>query len=423
MVPKKIHWCWLSGEPLPEGALECRSSWEKHLPEYEIVLWDLRKAQGLQLPPVFRDAVARKKWAVAADCVRLCAVFSEGGVYLDSDVMVYKPFSDEMLGSDFFTATEDCNGRVDLQAAVFGAAKWHPFLRDCLEFYEGLEGSAYEDVLESRAIAPWIYAQVAYAKYGLQPDKHAKQLLAHGMAVYPHHIFAGWWDQVTAESYLLHVCHGSWRKQNTQELDSKPRLLIGVPTCRGISPETIECLWNLDTSMFGCADLFISRNGYGVARNKNMIATKAIDEGYGYIFTVDDDMMFPPDTLARLLALDAGIASAWAMQLDGTTNICRFDAENKSYACMRRDEIPQGMFLDDAYAIVKADAVGIACALIKADVYRSQGYPYHVYREYPNKTLLSEDLYFCDQLRAYRPGVTIKVDLSLKAGHIKQAIL
>ena len=416
MIPKKIHWCWLSGEPLPEGAKGCMGTWQL-LEGYESRQWAMGDAQKMPLPPVIKQALELKEWAIAADYVRLHAVYAEGGVYFDSDVIVAKPLPDEMLGHRFFTSVE-CFGFVTgLQAAIFGAEPGHPFVKSCMDWYWGLSEGGIGQVLSHEIIAPHVFAKIAEG-YGFN-GKNEAQYLPEGIAIYQHDALAGFHDQVTANTVAWHVCHGSWRKKGR----AASRLLIGVPTCRGVKPETIECLWSLDTSMFGCADLLISRNGYGVARNKNMIATKAIDEGYDYIFTVDDDMTFPPDTLARLLALDSGIASAWAMQLDGTTNICRFDAENKSYACMRSDEIPQGMFLDDAYAIVKADAVGIACTLIKTGVYRSQGYPYHVYCEYPNKTLLSEDLYFCDQLRAYRPDVTIKVDLSLKAGHIKQAIL
>ena len=36
MIPKKIHYIWLGGKPLPKIAEKCIKSWKKHCPDYEI---------------------------------------------------------------------------------------------------------------------------------------------------------------------------------------------------------------------------------------------------------------------------------------------------------------------------------------------------------------------------------------------------
>lgn len=43
MIPKTIHFCWLSGETYPELVCKCIKSWELILPDYEIILWDTQK--------------------------------------------------------------------------------------------------------------------------------------------------------------------------------------------------------------------------------------------------------------------------------------------------------------------------------------------------------------------------------------------
>lgn len=43
MIPKKIHYCWLSDDPMPEKLLRCVESWKKYLPDYELVKWDLKR--------------------------------------------------------------------------------------------------------------------------------------------------------------------------------------------------------------------------------------------------------------------------------------------------------------------------------------------------------------------------------------------
>ena len=40
MIPKKIHYCWFGGNPLPPLAVKCIESWKKYLPDYEIKEWN-----------------------------------------------------------------------------------------------------------------------------------------------------------------------------------------------------------------------------------------------------------------------------------------------------------------------------------------------------------------------------------------------
>ena len=66
--------------------------------------WDAKKFD-ITSNTFVSEACQAKKWAFAADYIRLHALFTEGGIYLDSDVMVTKRF-DEFLQHDFFTAVE-----------------------------------------------------------------------------------------------------------------------------------------------------------------------------------------------------------------------------------------------------------------------------------------------------------------------------
>ena len=40
MIPKKIHYCWFGGRPLPPLARKCLASWKKYCPDYEIIEWN-----------------------------------------------------------------------------------------------------------------------------------------------------------------------------------------------------------------------------------------------------------------------------------------------------------------------------------------------------------------------------------------------
>ena len=41
MIPKIIHYTWFSNEPLSADIQACIDSWQRHMPDYTIMKWDL----------------------------------------------------------------------------------------------------------------------------------------------------------------------------------------------------------------------------------------------------------------------------------------------------------------------------------------------------------------------------------------------
>lgn len=132
-IPKIIHCCWLSGEPYPTLVQMCLNSWKVFLPEYEVVIWNSKKIKEISSTWV-DSAIQEKKWAFAADYVRLFALYNYGGVYLDMDVEVLKSF-DDLLEREYFLGRESARNVVE--AAVLGAEPKATWVKDCLDFYEG----------------------------------------------------------------------------------------------------------------------------------------------------------------------------------------------------------------------------------------------------------------------------------------------
>ena len=83
MIPKIIHICWLSGDEFPNNIKVCVESWKRVLPDYEIRIWDTKRFNIDSLLWT-RQAFDVKKYAFAADYIRLYALYTEGGIYLDS---------------------------------------------------------------------------------------------------------------------------------------------------------------------------------------------------------------------------------------------------------------------------------------------------------------------------------------------------
>ena len=65
MIPKRIHYCWLSGSPLPENIQRYIDGWKQLLPDYEFRLWD---AAAFDVNSVLwvNEAVEERKYAFAA---------------------------------------------------------------------------------------------------------------------------------------------------------------------------------------------------------------------------------------------------------------------------------------------------------------------------------------------------------------------
>ena len=131
MIPKKIHYCWLSADPLPELAQKCLSSWKQFLPDYEIVLWDLNKFD-INSTPWTKESFESKKYAFAADYIRLYALYTEGGIYLDSDVEVIQSFNN-FLNCESFIGFESSG---DIEPAVLGAEKGSAWIGKSLKYYQ-----------------------------------------------------------------------------------------------------------------------------------------------------------------------------------------------------------------------------------------------------------------------------------------------
>lgn len=218
------------------------------MPEYEMILWDKNRFD-INSVLFVEEACKIKKWAFAADYIRSYALYTEGGIYLDTDVLVKKKF-DHFLGNDFFTSVvyhsstirekntldllnEDGTSKVPftqkpgfgIQAAVLGSIKGHYYLRDCLEYYSD-KHFILNDGLFNKIVASDIYAMVA-EKYGFK-YKNELQRLNSNILILPSEIFAGNLDEVTDSTYAIHYCAGSWRTPTLRSVLRKMLEKMGV---------------------------------------------------------------------------------------------------------------------------------------------------------------------------------------------------
>lgn len=139
MIPKIIHYMWFSGEEKTDLTKRCIESWRVHCPGWEIVEWNLDKcrAEGID-NRFFREALSVRKWAFAADYVRLYAVHKYGGLYMDSDIQLHRPI-DCLMNEPYVSCWERVGKKVDGPLMPFFAAiPNHPFVKAMLDEYTDL---------------------------------------------------------------------------------------------------------------------------------------------------------------------------------------------------------------------------------------------------------------------------------------------
>lgn len=202
-IPKIIHYCWLSGDPYPELVQHCMQSWKEKLPDYEFMLWDMNRFDIHSVSWV-EQACAAKKWAFAADYIRLYALYNYGGIYLDSDVEVLKSF-DDLLELPYFFGREHYFDMIDasntIEAATMGCEKGCAVIKECLDFYDGrnfVKPNGEYDML----ILPYAMSLVF--------SKHAKRISLLPMDYFSPKNTRTLEIEATENTYSVHHFNGSW---------------------------------------------------------------------------------------------------------------------------------------------------------------------------------------------------------------------
>ena len=226
MIPKRIHYTWFSGDPFPPIVQRCIDSWHRYMPNYEFVLWDVERIEDID-SVWLKQCIAKKKWAFAADYVRLYAVYTEGGIYLDTDCMAYQSF-DALLHNISFIGKESSihvEGRrteMYMTSHCFGAEKGDWFVGRVLSYYRNRPFVMSDDeslpmrLKYNTEYQPFIHSEIAkQIGYSPFPSTDTIQHLEHGVVVYPSDFFDA--TQVTQDTYIRHLALGSWREQKRTE--------------------------------------------------------------------------------------------------------------------------------------------------------------------------------------------------------------
>lgn len=209
------------------------------------------------------------------------------------------------------------------------------------------------------------------------------------------------------------------------------RILIAVPTFENITPDTFKAIWDMDKGGHDVAFEFV--RGYDCATARNNIAQKALDGGYDRLMMVDNDVTPPKDALVNLMSHDVDVVSGFYLHRnsDNTpsdrTCVCRlFDERGKAYfnypaeSEYTRQEF--SAMRENGETLVRIHGGGMGCVLVNVGVFNAVKYPWFDWVNYRDKgrNMLSEDLYFCEELR--KRGIDRHVDTRVACGHLFRRI-
>jgi FkbM family methyltransferase len=220
------------------------------------------------------------------------------------------------------------------------------------------------------------------------------------------------WAQTTIDPNIvlpgtLEVETEVYKKVITQGLNTlgtQPKtILIAIPTNMGIKPETYKAIYDLVVPK-GYITKFQYFYGYQIDQIRNLIAEWG--KHFDYLFCVDSDISFSPDTLVKLLGHNKDIVAGIYIQRkpDQHTLEVYTNGKNTPY-----EEIV-------GKDLVEVEASGFGCILINSNVLRAMEYPHFVYKSAIDHAFtLSEDVYFCKKAAAL--GFKTYVDPNIVCDH------
>lgn len=207
LIPKVIHYCWFSGQPIPQKLQDCIKSWHEKCPDYEIVRWDESNYDYKKLPYT-RQAYEAEKWGFIPDIARLEILYQYGGFYLDTDVELLKSL-DELRYQQGFCGREDW-GHVNFGGGS-GCVKHLDMVGELLDFRKDVPFLLPDGRINVEASG--YFETKPLMDKGLSITNRTE--VVNGFTVYaseffhPYNYISGK-ENITAQTVSIHYFNGSW---------------------------------------------------------------------------------------------------------------------------------------------------------------------------------------------------------------------
>ncbi len=222
MIPKIIHYCWFGHGEMPQLAKDCIASWHKYMPDWKYKLWN-EDNFDVSCTPYSKEAYEAGKYAFVSDVARLKALNEEGGVYLDTDVKVFKSL-EPLLDYHAFAGFEGCK-RVLVATCILGSEPQTIWLQEQLSYYEErrflLSDGSYDQTTNVLYMTTRM-SENGFVQNGLEQDY--KDLHVFPVDYFSPRHTTGEYIR-TENTYCDHLGMGSWT--NRRGASSKMAQIVG----------------------------------------------------------------------------------------------------------------------------------------------------------------------------------------------------
>lgn len=215
--------------------------WQRLNPDFEIKHWT-EKDIDLERFPIVAKALEKKRWALASDIIRMYAIYSEGGIYMDTDIELLKPL-EELLKYDGFAGWES---QYWFTTAIFGAKKHSPWIAKILKRYELADPKKpiTTDTFLKTVHSPSVYAKDIYdieldGETRVYGDNEFITLAPEYFC--PKHYLTGE-ENVTENTIAFHHYASTWHK--TSEKAKNELSLVGLKALGPDKYSTLEKGYN-----------------------------------------------------------------------------------------------------------------------------------------------------------------------------------
>lgn len=214
-IPKKIHYCWFGGNPLPESALKCIASWKKYCPDYEIIEWN-ESNFDVNCCNYTKEAYEAQKWAFVSDYARFWILYREGGIYFDTDVEVLKPI-DDIINKGAFMGCETLDRCAP--GLGLGVNPGLSIFKEIIDFYQTRHFLKLNGEPDTTTVVD--YTTEILMKHGWIPN--GKNQTVCGITIYIPEYFCPMDYEtgrinITNNTYTIHHYSASWHNEDEKLL-------------------------------------------------------------------------------------------------------------------------------------------------------------------------------------------------------------
>ena len=155
--------------------------------------------------------------------------------------------------------------------------------------------------------------------------------------------------------------------------------------------------------------------GLYINQNRNQLSEHALELGAEWIWYVDDDHCFHPDTLNRLLAHNVDIVSGLYVRRVAPFIPVIYDTMDAD------GEVIKHHFTAQDVGLRPVLATGGGCLLVRTRVLQTIGPPYWRFSQTPTGEMVGEDIDFCQRARA--AGFQVWCDMDAPIGHLTTVVV